>query len=98
MSAAISGSVSGGFIRVIREPGFSDGASAIQLARGAESLGKIAPAIVPRLPAWVRFGPMTPGDTPRIVGQARQGEGKNTTFPRAAGRPGPPARASRSPS
>src|SRR5207247_10027765 len=65
--AAMSSSVSGGFMRVMSEPGLSAGASAIQLARCAESLGKSPLAIVVRAPTCVRFGPMMPGETPWIV-------------------------------
>jgi len=60
----MSASESGGFMRIMSEPGFSAGASAIQLARCAESLGKSPLASVVRLPTCVRFGPMTPGETP----------------------------------
>src|SRR5256885_915447 len=71
-SAAMSSSLSGGFMRVMSAPGFSAGASAIQLARCVESLGNSPLAIVVRPATCVRFGPMIPGDTPWIGWQPRQ--------------------------
>src|SRR5690242_19690761 len=82
--AAMSASVRGGFMRVMRTPGLSDGASAIQLARCAESFGNRPAATVVRLPRWVRFGPMIPGETPWIVWQPMHAERENTAFPCSA--------------
>src|SRR4029077_13369438 len=75
----------GGCIRGIRDPGFKAVASAIQRARCAESFGNMPPAIVLRLPTCVRLGPITPGDTPWIVWQARQALREYTALPRSAG-------------
>src|SRR5882762_5031350 len=84
----MSASVSGGCIRGIREPGFKAGASAIHCARCAESFENMPAAIVVRLPTGVRLGPITPGDTPWIVWQARQALREYTALPRSAGVPG----------
>src|SRR5439155_20866524 len=84
----MSASVNGGCIRVMTEPGLSAGASAIQLARCAESLGNSPEAIVVRLPTCVRFGPMIPGETPWIVWQPRQALRAYTDLPRSASVPG----------
>src|SRR6266849_9273737 len=83
-NAAMSASVSGGCIRGIRDPGFKSAASAIHRASWAESFGNIPPAIVVRLPTCVRLGPITPGDTPWIVWQARQALREYTALPRSA--------------
>src|SRR6266480_2511017 len=80
----MSPSVSGGCIRVMMEPGFRAGASAIQRARCAESLGNMPPAMVVRLPTWVRLGPITPGDTPWITWQPMHAERPYTVLPCAA--------------
>src|SRR5947209_18808756 len=71
-------------MRVMSDPGFSDGASAIQRARYAESLGKSPIAIVFRLPTCVRLGPMTLGETPWIVWQPIQELAAYTALPRSA--------------
>src|SRR5438046_9927648 len=84
----MSASVNGGCIRVMSEPGLSDGASAIQLARCAESLGNSPEASVVLLPTCVRLGPMIPGETPWIVWQPRQALRANTALPRSARVPG----------
>src|SRR5437762_1025464 len=84
----MSASESGGFMRIMSAPGLSAGASAIQLARCAESLGKSPLAMVVRLPTCVRFGPMTPGETPWIVWQPIQALRAYTALPRSAIVPG----------
>src|SRR3989442_14676897 len=84
----MSASVNGGCIRVMSEPGLSDGASAIQLARCAESLGNSPEAIVVLPPTCVRLGPMIPGETPWIVWQPRQALRAKTALPRPTRVPG----------
>src|SRR5437016_11222118 len=91
----MSASVRGGFMRVMRTPGLSEGASAIHAARYAESFGNRPAAMVVRLPTWVRFGPMIPGETPWIVWQPMHAERENTALPCSArlafgGTAGPP--------
>src|SRR5207253_9558039 len=80
----MSASVSGGCIRVMMEPGFRAGASAIQRARWLESLGKRPLAMVARLAMCVRFGPITPPETPWMVSQPMHAERPYTVLPCAA--------------